>query len=239
MDWVAYFRQNRANRMVIPWEHGVGIEPELHALLVPSLQRFQMGERGDGSHLKKVVATTGDRAYMEAIALFVEEEQEHAALAARVLHGLGAPLLERHWSDGCFRLLCLMSGLRTELIVLLAAEIIAKRYFRAVYEGTGDSVVRAVCAQIRRDEEAHIAFHADRLRVAFATMPGMARQLVRAIWRFFFSVVCVVVLYDHHRALGALGVSPRMFLHDCRGIFDGVVMRVFSSGYSLGRVASE
>ncbi len=58
-------------------------------------------------------------------------------------------------------------------------------------------------------------------------------------WRFFFSVVCVVVLYDHHKLLRAVGVSPRMFLHDCRGIFDGVAMRVFSSGFGLGRVTSE
>src|SRR5207244_3249905 len=110
-----------------------------------------------------------DRAYIAAIDLFVEEEQEHASLTGRVLRGLGAPLLERHWSDKAFRLLCFMSDLRMELMVILVAEVIAKRYFEILHDATNDPVLRATCAQIGHDEEGHIAFHCDSLRPAFST----------------------------------------------------------------------
>src|SRR5215207_8088625 len=109
MNWVAYFTYNRSHRMHIPWELGIRAEPWLHAPLARSLQRFQMGERGDGAHLKRVAAATRDQDYVTAVGLFIEEEQEHADLMARVLGGMGAPLLERHWSDNCFRLICVLS----------------------------------------------------------------------------------------------------------------------------------
>jgi len=233
VDWTAYFRQNRANRLSIPWERKVVVEPHLHKHLARSLQRFQMGERGDGSHLKKVAATTGDRAYMEAVALFIEEEQEHAALMARVLASMGVSLLQRHWSDGAFRMLCLASGLRAELMVLLAAEIIAKRYFRLLYESTADPVLRAVCAQIRHDEDAHIAFHADTLRAAFAGMPYYTQRMVCSSWRQFFKGVCMVVLYDHRKLLRAAGVRPGVFLRDCMDIFEVVAQQVFTPSFTL------
>src|SRR5438552_15167609 len=134
MDWVQYFTQNRKHRMYIPWERGVTVDPGLRASLVKSLQRFQVGERGDGAHLKRVAASTGDSAYTQAIELFVQEEQEHAELMARLLRGLGAPLLQSHWSDNCFRVFCLLSNVHVELTVLLVAEIVARRYFRVLYD---------------------------------------------------------------------------------------------------------
>jgi hypothetical protein len=226
-DWPAYFLYNRVNRLPIPWEIATDIEPGSRRHLVRSLQRFQMGERGDGSHLKRVAATTGDPRYMAAIELFVEEEQEHAALMAQALHRLGAPVLDRHWSDRCFRLLCLLSGLRTELMVLLVAEIIAKRYFRLLYEATDDPVLRAVCAQIRQDEEAHIRFHAETLRSLLTSLPQPFWPPARVAWRLFFTAVCLVVVYDHRKLLLAAGSSPHAFWGNCLRIFERVAEEVF------------
>jgi hypothetical protein len=222
MDWLEYFRRNRSERMIIPWELEVHVKQQLRVPLVRSLQRFQMGERGDGSHLKKVAATMNDDSYVAAISLFVEEEQGHADLMARVLHKLDAPLLKRHWSDGCFRFLCLVSGLRTELMVLLVAEVIAKGYFRGLYEATNDPVLRAVCAQIRQDEEGHIAFHADTLRSLLSTVPRPLRYVILPMWRLFFSGVCLIVAYDHRKLLRATGTPRRAFFVECGRIFDGV-----------------
>src|SRR5207253_3603965 len=119
-----------ANRMSIPWEHSVVIEQHLRGPLVRSLQRFQVGEQGDGIHLKRNATATGDPAYAETISLFIDEEQEHARLLAQLLRGMGAPLLGWHWSDACFVCVRRLSGLRLELMVLLAAELISKRYYR-------------------------------------------------------------------------------------------------------------
>src|SRR5436853_6547379 len=82
MEWTAYFERNRASRLTIPWEREILVEPHLRAPLIRSLQRFQVGEQGDGLHLRAAAAATGDADYAYAIALFVAEEQEHARLLA-------------------------------------------------------------------------------------------------------------------------------------------------------------
>ncbi|MDQ3930552.1 MAG: ferritin-like domain-containing protein, partial [Chloroflexota bacterium] len=212
--------------------------PHLRRALAKSLQRFQIGESGDGSHLKRMAARTGDKQYAHAVEAFVREEQEHAEIMARVLRQLGAPVLTRHWSNGCFRLLCLVSGLRTELMVLLVAEIVAKRYFRLLLEGIPDPVVGAMCSQILRDEDGHIAFHCDTLRPSLAELPQLLQHMTHAAWRAFFGTVCLLVAYDHRALLTATNCSPASFHRDCLALFDTVASQVFASKRRLRKVSS-
>lgn len=237
MDWVEYFARNRVERIYIPWELGVDVAPHLRSALASSLQRFQIGESGDGAHLRRVAARTGDRQYALAIEAFVREEQEHAAIMAGVLRCLDAPLLARHWSNGCFRLLCLVSGLRTELLVLLVAEMVAKRYFRLLLESTSDSVIGAMCRQILHDEDGHIAFHCDTLRPTLLRLPLPVQWVLRAVWRAFFGVVCLLVTYDHRALLRATGCRPASFHRECLALFDAVASQVFAPGACLRKAS--
>src|SRR6266478_409102 len=169
-NWLNYFKSNRIQRQDIPSDHEINIEPNLRGPLIRSLQRFQVGESGEGHHLRRQAARTGDPAYQTAIDLFIKEEQEHARLMACILRKLNAPLLARHWSDGCFVLLRGLFGLHHELLVLLIPEMIAKRYFRALQDGFPDPILRGVFSQILHDEEGHLAFHIDFLQSAFASL---------------------------------------------------------------------
>ena len=221
-NWRAYFQHNREHRRPIPWQLGVRVEPGLRGPLIHSLKRFQIGESGEGRHLRRLAAETGDERYAATIDLFIREEQEHARLMAKVLHRLDAPLLKSHWSDVCFILLRRFSGLKTELLVLLVAEMIAKGCFRALHEGTDDPVLRAVCAQILHDEAGHVAFHVDVLRRALSGLSLPMRALTRAAWRTLFRVACLVVILDHRAVLRAVRVSPAQFWWDCGLILDQV-----------------
>src|SRR5262249_31118103 len=140
--WVAYFDRNRGDRLPIPWERGITVEQGLRAPLIRSLQRFQVGERGDGVHLRAGAWATGDLLYGRAIELFVQEEQEHSRLLAALLEGMGAPLLTAHWSDAYFIFLRRLCGLRAELLVLLIAELIAERRFCRTRRGMLLSIAR-------------------------------------------------------------------------------------------------
>ncbi len=133
-----YLQHNKTNRAFIPWDRGIHVEPHLRAPLIASLQRFQIGETGEGNHLMKGARATGNEAYVAAMRLFIEEEHEHARLLAEILARLGAPLLEHHWSDGAFIVLRHVAGLRAELVVLLTVEMIAKCYYRTLRDGTQD-----------------------------------------------------------------------------------------------------
>src|SRR6185503_5730579 len=130
--WLEYFERNRTDRLSVPWGTLPEIEAAVRGPLIRSLQRFQVGESGEGSHLRRRAATTNDPAYQACIELFIREEQEHARLMANFLQRLNAPLLTHHWSDSCFIFLRHLFPLEHELLVLLVPEIIAKRYFRAL-----------------------------------------------------------------------------------------------------------
>jgi len=231
--WLNYFEHNRAQRDAIPWEKGIQIEPHLREPLIRSLQKFQIGESGEGRKLRRHATGTGDQTYATAIELFVKEEQEHARLMAEVLKRLDAPLLTSDWTDHCFVLLRHLFGLHQELFILLLPEMIAKRYFRALHDGTRDPVVRAVCAQILRDEDGHVAFHVEYLRRAFAELSFSRRIAVQILWRIAFRATCLVVVLDHRAVLRACGVSLEGFWRDCGKIFDETAAGIFSPEHLL------
>lgn len=226
--WLRYFEHNRKCRREIPWSLPLQIESQLLRPLVRSLQRFQLGESGEGTHLRQQAARTGDPIYRAAIDLFIKEEQEHARLMARILSALEVPLLSHHWSDSCFILLRRCFGLHHELLVLLIPEMMAKRYFRALRDGTSDPVLKAVCDQILHDEEGHLAFHVDFLQSALARLSLPARVCLRAVWRLVFRIACLAMIADHRAVLSATRVSPTRFFWDCGLIFDEVAASIFT-----------
>lgn len=231
--WLNYFQFNRNHRSQIPWERGIKIEPHLREPLIRSLRKFQLGESGDGRRLCRHAAATGDFVYTAAIDLFIKEEQEHARLMGEILKRLGAPLLKSHWSDNCFVIMRHFFGLNQELMVLLLPEMIAKRYFRALRDGTKDEVLRVVFEQIAQDEEGHLAFHVEYLRRAFAGMHFLDRIGTQVIWRFLFRVTCIAVALDHRGVLAAVGVNPREFWRSSGEIFDEVAAGIFSPAHVL------
>jgi hypothetical protein len=232
MSWYNYFVRNAATPNQILWELGINVEPHLRADLIRSLQRFQVGEQGDGKHLIIGAQKTGDKEYADTIRLFIGEEQGHARLLALLITGMGGSLLKWHWSDACFVLIRRMLGLRVELLVLLSAEMIAKRYYRALYEGTTDPVLRAAFAKILNDEFGHVAFHCDYLRAAFGSLAPLTRFSICWLWYVFFAIVCLVVAHDHRGVLKAIGLPTRDFRHDCALIFEETAARIFDPSLS-------
>lgn len=227
MNWLAYFQHNRTNRHTIPWELGITVEPHQRNPLIRSLQRFQVGESGEGRHLKKGAARTGDPDYQTTIDLFIAEEQEHARLLGKALDALGADRLTWHWSDAAFVTLRRLMGLHLELMVLLMAEMIALRYYRVLHDGTPDPVLRALGRQFLDDEVGHVSFHSDYLRRVFAEHWLPVRLVICGAWWLAYSLVSLVVAVDHRQVIGAMGVSPRTFLRDCAAVFDEVAVPIF------------
>ena len=227
-DWLDHFERNHAERLPIPWERRIAVNAALREPLIRSLQRFQVGESGDGAHLKSGAARTGSTDYARTIALFIAEEQEHSRWLARLIQGMGGTLLVHHWSDTVFVALRRLCGLRLELMVLLVAEMIAVVYYRALHEGVTDPTLAAVFAQIRRDEDGHVGFHVDFLRGVFAPRPPLTRFIVRTAWHTLFSLACLLVLFDHRGVLRAVGVRPRTFWRRAQNVFRRTAAGIFT-----------
>ena len=57
-QWLNYFEHNHRHRDDIAWESPIQITQNLIAPLISSLRKFQVGESGEGRHLRKQAATT-------------------------------------------------------------------------------------------------------------------------------------------------------------------------------------
>jgi hypothetical protein len=116
--WVGRFEEERERRRALGdpgWERGATLHPAVWA----GIQRFQVGEDGDGANLVAKADEAGDPDYARAVRLFVAEEQNHARLLALLLAAGGMPTLAGHWSDTVFVRLRRLMGLRLELLVLM------------------------------------------------------------------------------------------------------------------------
>ncbi|WP_105970340.1 ferritin-like domain-containing protein [Streptomyces geranii] len=217
-------RELRRGRGDPDWGRGAVLHPAVWA----SVQRFQVGEDGDGANLVGKADQAGDADYAQVVRLFVAEEQNHARLLALLLGAGGVPTLAGHWSDTVFVRLRRLMGLRLELLVLMIAEVVALRYYRALRDGVADPLTSEVAARILSDEERHVPFHCERLHVSLAELPRPVRRPVMALWRLLLFAVTLVVVVDHGPALRRLGLGRLRFLADVLVSADAVVSAVLA-----------
>ncbi|MES4901012.1 MULTISPECIES: ferritin-like domain-containing protein [unclassified Streptomyces] len=206
------------------WGQGATLHPAVWA----GIQRFQVGEDGDGANLVGKADKAGDGDYAQAVRLFVAEEQNHARLLARLLAAGGVPTLTGHWSDTVFVRLRRLMGLRMELLVLMIAEVVALRYYRALRDGAGDSLASDVAGRILSDEQRHVPFHCERLHASLAELPRATRRPVMALWQLVLLAVSLVVAVDHGPALRRLDIGRLRFVADVAASSGAVVSAVLS-----------
>jgi hypothetical protein len=214
-QWCVYYRANAAALRPLPWEHGAALSKAERAALAGSLQDFQLGESSEGHRLvdraAAYAAATGDAEYLDAIRLFIAEEQRHAGDLGRYLHAAGIPLLRRTRLDSVFRWLRRRAGLELCVSVLLTAEVIGKVYYTAVLRATRCQLLRRLCEQLLCDEVQHLRFQAERLALL---RQGRSRWRVRwahACHRVLLAGTCLAVWCKHRRAFRAGGFSFRAF----------------------------
>ncbi|GHB36023.1 hypothetical protein GCM10010377_28690 [Streptomyces viridiviolaceus] len=225
--WSRRFEDERERRHAQgdpDWGRGATLHPAVWA----SVQRFQVGEDGDGANLVGKADRAGDADYARAVRLFVAEEQNHARLLAGLLAAGGMPTLTGHWSDTAFVRLRRLMGLRLELLVLMIAEVVALRYYRALRDGTRDPLTSEVAGRILSDEQRHVPFHCERLHASLAELPRPVRRTVMALWRLPLLAASLVVAADHGPALRRLGVGRLRFVADVMASSDAVVSAVLA-----------
>lgn len=215
-EWVAYFRANAGRLLDVPWEDGARLTPEERELVAASLPSWQLGESSDGARLlaaaRRHAEATGDPAFVEAVALFIREEQRHGADLGRVLDLVGVPRKTWYWGDAVFRRLRhLLTRMELASSVLITVEVHAMLYYAAIRRATGSAVLRRVCEQILRDEVPHIRFQCERLAILHRRRPRFLRALGLAAHKFLFAGVTLAVWAGHRRALRAGGFTFRRF----------------------------
>ena len=218
-QWLLYFEKNRMLRSKFIWPATLNVVPSLRLPLIAALQRFQVGETGEGRHLRRYAASTGDRVFEVCVDMFIKEEQEHAWLLASAIKGMGGELLSSHWTDSVFIVLRQSVGLKTAILILFLAEVIGKCFYELVHQNMTDSFLEAVFEQIIHDEEGHIHFHTHCLRRAFESYSPSQKCAIHAFWTSAFWCTCAVFVADNYAALKHMGISPIDFTKKCWRVF--------------------
>jgi len=235
--WRDYFLRNAQTLLDIPWERGAEVTDTEKEAIAESVREFQLGESSEGRHLLQAAqdyaARTGDPDYVEAIRLFIREEQRHARELGRFLTLAGIPLASKSWPDTVFRWLRHRVGLEVTVSVLITAEVIAEVYYQALRDSTGSTVLRRICEQILHDEAEHVRFQCERLAILRRDRSRWQVLAAHGLQRFLFWGTCFVVWHKHKRALKAGAYGFRRYWRECWQQMNVALRRMNPGAYSF------
>jgi len=214
--WIQHFQNNAevTRRITLPSETCT-LPDSVRLPLARSIAIFQLGESGGGTRLRhyaqKIAPLENFQGYIDAMDLFIAEEQGHSRLLASLLGHLGGTPIEKQWTNSVFRRLRVLVNVEFNIQVLLTAELIAEVYFGSLFLRVPDPAVRLVARKLLADEMKHLVFQRQFLTERLRDLPPMLQHL----WRWQF--ICVhriatwVVAWDHADCLRAIGMTPLQF----------------------------
>lgn len=204
-DWVRYFRANAAEPC-LPWDDGYRLSGAERAVVIESIQQFQLGENAHGRRLLQR-AEKVDSEFVQALRLFIREEQRHSDLLGRFLVKQGARCLHRHWVHAAFRRVRGFAGLELRMRVLATAEVLAVPYYTALRDATGSPLLRSICGRILSEEAQHLRFQAFTFARFGLRRSALVRGVARLAHRWFLMATTLLVWMEHRLVFRAGGYS--------------------------------
>ena len=224
--WKEYFRQNQNHFANIDFDMHDCLSIGEQSVISPSLQQFQKGESSEGRHLFAFAKQFEDPEYLECIRFFIREEQKHASILAAFMHKYDIPLIKGHWVDGVFRWLRKAGGIQNTVSILLVAEIIAKVYYRALHDATESDLLRKICLQILRDEEEHIRFQCDLLKIFHRRQSWFSNFFANNVQLILMAGTTLVVWWYHRKVLKQGGYYFGRYFFETLSIFFGAAQQI-------------
>jgi 4-hydroxy-3-methylbut-2-enyl diphosphate reductase len=214
-QWADYFRDNMNHPPAIRWSDTPELSPAERKAVIASIQTFQLGESGEGRHIcwaaQNWIDQGGDAKYLTALKLFLQEENCHAAWLGKFLEQEGEPLLQEQWSNQWFRRIRQLAGLRTSVMVLLTAEILAQVYYLALLRATDSQSLQAICQRILRDERSHVVFQQNQANSLSNRWGKMRLATANIAETLGFYIARRIVWHDHRSVFNAAGMNWKTY----------------------------
>ncbi len=214
-DWIAHFKANQVHRLQIDFSTEPELTPLERSLISPSIQSFQKGEASEGRFLLHHAKQYADRShnpnYPETMKWFVLEENWHSSYLKKYMDYHQIPVARHSFPDDIFRLLRKIGGLRSEIVVLVTAEMIALSYYRALAECVDSPALKSICRQMLKDELPHIVFQSYTL---YKLKSHPLQKLLRIL---LMEVTMTVVWFCYKKVFQAGGYSYCRLASDCLG----------------------
>lgn len=214
--WKRHFQHNLTIQRV-DWRVAPSLAPEERAAVLHSLKAWQLGETSDGRHLlaaaRRYAARLGDPVYVEAVELFIREEQKHGGNLGRYVDLIGEQRAKKDWGDTLFRKVRYFNtSMELWTITVVIVESAAQVFYQALHDATRCALLRSICTDILIDEAHHIKFQNERLHILFQRKGFYNKALSLLLYSLLFFVVVHAVWYGHRRAFKAGGVHRNGFM---------------------------
>jgi hypothetical protein len=214
--WIEHFASNAMEQRV-NWNLVPTISEKEVAIILPSMQAWQLGETSDGSHLLRASAIysrkIGDPDYVNAVSLFIKEEQKHGNNLGKYLDAIKKPRINKNWGDSLFRKIRYFNtSMELWTLAVITVESTAQIFYQCLKDATECTLLKQICADILIDEAYHIDFQTERLAIIFNDKSLIGRLLVRNLYTFFFFATSLVVWAAHKKLFTAGGVTFKKYM---------------------------
>lgn len=227
--WIQHFKSN-AKEQRVDWNLVPVISETEIAVILSSLQAWQLGETSDGSHLLRAsdiyARKIGDPDYVNAVSLFIKEEQKHGNNLGKYLDVIDKPRIKTNWGDSLFRRVRYFNtSMEIWTLAVITVESTAQIFYQCLKDATGCPLLKQICSDILIDESFHIDFQTERLSIIFDAKSFAGKLLVRNFYTFFFFATALVVWLAHKPVFKAGGVSFRKYMRKMKYKFIKTINR--------------
>ncbi len=206
--WIGHFKANALEKRV-NWDIIPTITPGEIVTVLPSLQAWQLGETSEGKHLiaasEKYAFKIAAPKYVDAVRLFIKEEQKHGNNLGMYLDKIGQPRIKQDWGDTLFRKVRYFNtnmGLWT--LAVIVVESTAQIFYQTLKEATGCELLN-ICSDILIDEAYHITFQTEGLAIIFDERTPFSKAWREIAYKYFFYATSLLVWFAHRKLFKAGG----------------------------------
>lgn len=214
--WSAYFEENAFHQRV-DWNLKPALTTSEMDSILHSLQAWQLGETSDGAHLIHAASLyankISDPDYINAVKLFIKEEQKHGNNLGKYLDAIDKPRIKKDWGDSLFRKIRYFNtNMEIWTLAVITVESAAQVFYQCLKNATGCTLLKQICTDILIDEAYHIDFQTERMSIIFNAKSSISRFISRIIYPAFFFSTSLVVWSAHKKLFKAGGVSFKKYM---------------------------
>ncbi|WP_018344973.1 hypothetical protein [Cytophaga aurantiaca] len=241
--WIEHFEANALEQRV-EWNRPPMItECETDSIL-NSLQAWQLGETSDGTHL--IHASTiyanniNDPDYIDAVKLFIKEEQKHGNNLGSYLDAIGKPRIKKDWGDSLFRKIRYFNtNMEIWTLAVITVESAAQVFYQCLKNATGCKLLQQICTDILIDEAYHIDFQTERMTIIFQSKSSITRLISRMVYPIFFFATSLVVWYAHKKLFKAGAVGFKKYIEKMKYKYFKTLHRVAFSEQPINMLSQQ
>jgi hypothetical protein len=209
--WITHFKASALQKR-INWNQETNITQIEVDTILRSLQAWQLGETSEGRQLiaaaEKYACGIAEPGYVDAIKLFIKEEQKHGNNLGMYLDRIGKPRIMKDWGDTLFRKVRhLNTSMESWTLAVIVVESTAQIFYQSLKDATGCGLLKEICTDILIDEAYHITFQTERLAAIFESKSPFSKSWRKVFYKYFFAFTSLLVWYANSKLFKAGGNS--------------------------------